>query len=162
MLFTLTNYFFEQRLPGNGAKQSWNRWSITNPINFHHNFVNNLSVTILTIFCSEGSILMMNLLQNLAHAFSLLVQDEKQREIRTVSHLSVDSTSLNMSASGQGAFKTNFPTNNNYSGIPRTRLIYEHCKNSEHSKERCYKLHGYPQNNHNSTQNFTPRHFSSS
>ncbi|XP_019238294.1 PREDICTED: uncharacterized protein LOC109218385 [Nicotiana attenuata] len=108
----------------------------------------------------RGSILMMNPLPSLAQAFSLLVQDEKQREIRPVSHLSVESTSLNVSASGQGSFKTNFPTNNNYSGIPRAQLICEHCKKPGRSKNRCYKIHGYPQNNQNSAQNFTPRHLS--
>ncbi|OIT39417.1 hypothetical protein A4A49_58025, partial [Nicotiana attenuata] len=103
-------------------------------------------------------ILMMNPLPNLAQAFSLLVQDEKQREIKPNNHLIVESTSLNVGTSGQNPFRTNFPTDNNNRGISRGRLICDYCKRPGHSKERCYKLHGYPQNY--STQNFTPRQFS--
>lgn len=65
----------------------------------------------------RGSILMMNLLPSLAHAFSLLVQDEKQREIRPSNQLSIESTSLSVNALGQGSFKIHFPANNNYNGI---------------------------------------------
>ncbi|XP_075095496.1 uncharacterized protein LOC142173749 [Nicotiana tabacum] len=104
-------------------------------------------------------ILMMNPLPSLAQTFSLLVQDEKQREIRPTNQLSIESTSLYVSASGQGSFKTNFPANNNYNRNPRARLICDFCKKSGHSKESCYKLHGYPQNGQNSGQNFTPRYF---
>ncbi|XP_075080416.1 uncharacterized protein LOC142165925 [Nicotiana tabacum] len=108
----------------------------------------------------QESIFMMNPLPNLVQAFSLLVQDEKQREIRPTNHLTVDSASLNVSASGQSSLKTNFPTDNNYHDISRGRLICDYCKRPGHSKDRCYKLRGYPQNNQNSTQNFNPRQFS--
>ncbi|XP_019227701.1 PREDICTED: uncharacterized protein LOC109208987 [Nicotiana attenuata] len=45
----------------------------------------------------RGSILMMNPLPTLAQDFSLLIQDEKQREIKPNNQLSIESTSLNNS-----------------------------------------------------------------
>ncbi|XP_070021148.1 uncharacterized protein [Nicotiana sylvestris] len=90
----------------------------------------------------RGSILMMNPLPNLAQAFSLPVQDEKQREIRPTNHLTVDSTSLNVSTSGQSSFKTNFPTDNNYRGISRGRLVCDYCKRPGHSQGPRYNNRG--------------------
>ncbi|XP_019248441.1 PREDICTED: uncharacterized protein LOC109227698 [Nicotiana attenuata] len=107
----------------------------------------------------RGSILMMNPLPNLAQAFSALVQDGKQREIRPNNHLIVDSASLNVGSSGQNSFRTNFRVDNNR-GLSRGRLICDYCKRPGHSKDRCYKLHGYPQNF--SAQNPGPRQFSNS
>ena len=48
----------------------------------------------------RGSILMMNPFPSLAQAFSLLVQDEKQREIKPNNQLFMESPSLNVHGSG--------------------------------------------------------------
>ncbi|XP_016515819.1 uncharacterized protein LOC107832480 [Nicotiana tabacum] len=96
----------------------------------------------------RGSILMMKPLPSMAQAFSLLIQEEKQREFKTNSQLNLDSTSLHVNASPQhqnpyGArnFKTHYTTNNNN----KSRQFYDYCKRPRHTREKCYKLHGYPQ-----------------
>ncbi|XP_019223549.1 PREDICTED: uncharacterized protein LOC109205298 [Nicotiana attenuata] len=61
----------------------------------------------------RGSILMMNPLPNLAQAFSLLVQDEKQREIKPNNQMPLESASLNVNTSRPSSYKTNYAANNN-------------------------------------------------
>ncbi|XP_019256773.1 PREDICTED: morphogenetic regulator of filamentous growth protein 1-like [Nicotiana attenuata] len=104
----------------------------------------------------RGSILMMKPLPSMAQAFSLLIQEEKQREFKPTSQLTLDSTSLHVSASSQnpnpfGArnFKTHYTPNNNNRGRP----FCDYCKRPGHTKEKCYKLHGYPHGNSYSNQN---------
>lgn len=55
----------------------------------------------------RGKILMMNPLPNMAQAFALLIQEEKQREFRSRNQLNVDSTTLNINLGGRN-FKTNY------------------------------------------------------
>ncbi|XP_019239047.1 PREDICTED: uncharacterized protein LOC109219082 [Nicotiana attenuata] len=105
----------------------------------------------------RGSILMMKPLPSMAQAFSLLVQKEKQREFKPNSQQNLDSTSLHVNANPQhqssfGArnFRTNYTTNNGNKGRP----FCDYCKKSGHTKEKCYKLHGYPQSNSYNNQNF--------
>ncbi|KAH0694205.1 hypothetical protein KY285_021302 [Solanum tuberosum] len=125
----------------------------------------------------RGSILMMNPLPSLPQAFSLLVQDERQREIRPGNQLGTASTSLSASVSRSGGynanngnasrqsydasgsnggngFRTNYSSQTGQSSN-KHRVICEFCKKPGHTKEKCYKLHGYPQNNQNyQNQNF--------
>ncbi|XP_069143593.1 uncharacterized protein [Solanum lycopersicum] len=114
----------------------------------------------------RGSILMMNPLPSLTQAFSLLVQDERQREIKPGNQLSIASTSLNAGVSrfrgynanndtgsksnydGGGGFRTNYSPQAGQSSH-RNRVVCDFCKKAGHIKEKCYKLHGYPQNNQN-------------
>ncbi|XP_070007858.1 uncharacterized protein [Nicotiana sylvestris] len=105
----------------------------------------------------QGSILMMKPLPSMAQAFSLLIQEEKQREFKPNSQLNLDSTSLHVNASlqhpspfGAKNFKTHYTDNNNNKG----RLFCDYCKRPGHTKEKCYKLHGYPQGNSHNNQNF--------
>lgn len=58
----------------------------------------------------RGSILMMNPLPSIGQAFALLVQEEKQREIKPHQQFFGESTSLNASISGVTQFKTNYAT----------------------------------------------------
>lgn len=114
----------------------------------------------------RGNILMMNPLPSMAQAFSLLIHEEKQREFRPASRMPMDSTSLNVNSvnTGRGStgrsYRTNFPNsnsgnNNNYggngsfsgNGNNRNVIVCEYCKKQGHTKEKCYKLHGYPPGN---------------
>ncbi|XP_019251339.1 PREDICTED: uncharacterized protein LOC109230278 [Nicotiana attenuata] len=104
----------------------------------------------------RGSILMMKPLPSMGQAFSLLIQEEKQREFKPNSQLNLDSTSLHVNANPQhqnpfGArnFKTHYTANNNNKGRP----FCDYCKRPGHTKEKCYKLHGYPQSNSYNNQN---------
>jgi len=115
----------------------------------------------------RGSILMMSTLPSMAQAFAILSQEERQREVRPHNHTVLESTSLNASvssnvAAGSKGFRTSYtsskggasssnPNTNtvfrgNSSTSNRSNLFCDFCKRTGHTKDRCYKLHGYPSN----------------
>ncbi|XP_019240230.1 PREDICTED: uncharacterized protein LOC109220227 [Nicotiana attenuata] len=103
----------------------------------------------------RGSILMMNSLPTIAQAFSILIQEEKQREVKPSNHFSMEPASLNATGPGNNNFRTNYTqqgnnnTNSRYRGNQfnnRPRLFCDYCKRPGHTKEKSYKLHGFPQN----------------
>ncbi|XP_015161797.1 uncharacterized protein [Solanum tuberosum] len=113
----------------------------------------------------RGNILMMNPLPYMAHAFSILVQEEKQREVKPSTRMSLASTSFNASTSlvaafGSNNFKTNYSQNrhtnqfqnynrNNTYPIPdvnKTNLFCDYCKKIGHIEAKCYRKHGFPPN----------------
>ncbi|XP_069154520.1 uncharacterized protein [Solanum lycopersicum] len=118
----------------------------------------------------RGSILMMNPLPTMAHAFSLLVQDEHQREIKPSGLFNAESTALYAgnirpsSSTGNirppSSYKTNYAPNNSHG---HSQLQYKdrfctHCNRTGHFAERCYQLHGYPAgSNTNQRNNSIPR-----
>ncbi|XP_049398988.1 uncharacterized protein LOC125862912 [Solanum stenotomum] len=101
----------------------------------------------------RGSILMMNPLPTIAQGFSILIQEEKQREVKPHNYLATDSTAL--SAYGNNQFRTNYSQNTagnksnqqfhrgSSSGI---RMFCDYCKRPGHIKDKCYRLHGFPPN----------------
>ncbi|KAH0743584.1 hypothetical protein KY290_031577 [Solanum tuberosum] len=124
----------------------------------------------------RGSILMMNPLPSMAQAFALLVQEEKQREFKPHSQMFAGNSSMNSSmnvgsssssggklastntgsssSSGGRMFRTNY-SSNNYPANNRSRPFCEHCRRPGHTVDKCYKIHGYPnQGNTSSGQNF--------
>ncbi|KAL3330279.1 hypothetical protein AABB24_034231 [Solanum stoloniferum] len=124
----------------------------------------------------RGIILMMNPLLTMAQAFSILVQEEIQREVKPSICMSLASTSLSASSrastslsanSGRENFRTNYSQNkstngNVYRGPPnqsqhvnitylfpdinKANLFYDYCKKARHTEDKCYRLHGFPQN----------------
>nr|XP_010318432.2 uncharacterized protein LOC101252423 [Solanum lycopersicum] len=117
----------------------------------------------------RGNILMMNPLPTMAQAFSLLIQEKKQREFKPANQIPVESISLNVNSSnnnGKGStgrnYKASFSNdkysgntsgnNNNYGGsnyFPgnssnRSAMVCSYCKKTGHIREKCYKLIGYP------------------
>ncbi|XP_070049888.1 uncharacterized protein [Nicotiana tomentosiformis] len=101
----------------------------------------------------RGSILMMNPLPMIAQAFSILIQEEEQRKVRPHSQLSLESASLNVHGQANSGFRTNYNQmgnnagNNAYrSGNRGPRLFCFYYKKRGHTKEKCYRLHGFPQN----------------
>ncbi|XP_025884882.2 uncharacterized protein [Solanum lycopersicum] len=110
----------------------------------------------------RGNMLMMNPLTSMGQAFALLVQEEKQREFKPNNQFSADSySSLNVSSSssrnsggpsGVRGFQINYANSN-----VRTRPYGDHCKRVGHTKDGCYKIHGYPSRpNANSGPNNQP------
>ena len=119
----------------------------------------------------RGNILMMSNLPTTAQAFAILSQEERQREMKPVNHMALESTSLNASVSsqnnatnsssyrgntsrGNGNYNSTAYNNNNaFRGSSntgnRSNMFCEYCKRSGHVKDRCYKLHGYPTNTRN-------------
>nr|XP_016492511.1 PREDICTED: uncharacterized protein LOC107812013 [Nicotiana tabacum] len=113
----------------------------------------------------RGSILMLNPLPSMTQAFSLLVQEEKQMEVKPNNHVMmdlsslyisaprsnirngqqyVDSASFNVDTSRNNNFRTNYSPCNYPPNITRPRPFCDYCKCSGHTKDKCYKLHGYP------------------
>ncbi|XP_019252858.1 PREDICTED: uncharacterized protein LOC109231670 [Nicotiana attenuata] len=93
----------------------------------------------------RGSILMMNPLPTIAQAFSILIQEEKQREVKPSISFSMDSAALNVSGSGNSNFRTNYnqqENNNTYSGYKgnqlnsRPRPFCDYCKMPGFNKGR--------------------------
>ncbi|XP_009758109.1 uncharacterized protein [Nicotiana sylvestris] len=107
----------------------------------------------------RGSILMMNPIPSMAQAFSLLIQDEKQYEMRPSNHMVAESISLHANATGNANnsrnnnFRTNYPPNSNFPNTNRSKPFCDYCKRPEHTKDKYFKLHGYPQTSNNN-QNF--------
>lgn len=104
---------------------------------------------------ARGNILMLNPLPTLSHAYKLLVQEERHKELSALSQSSNDAIAL---AADRRRFpdQTNsyrpFSQHNSYNtgpnkmaGIKRASMYFcDHCKIPGHSTERCFKLHGYP------------------
>ncbi|KAH0661967.1 hypothetical protein KY284_026898 [Solanum tuberosum] len=119
----------------------------------------------------RGNILMMNPLPTMAQAFSLLVQDEHQREIEPSNHFNVEATTLhagNVRPSLSNvrpslSYKTNYTPNGSHG---HSQLQYKDkfctcCNRTDHFIEKCYQLHRYPTNSNtpspNQRNNPTPR-----
>ncbi|KAH0715981.1 hypothetical protein KY285_008848 [Solanum tuberosum] len=114
----------------------------------------------------RGNFFMMNTLPSMAQDFAILSQEEKQKEVKPHNYTALDSTSLNVFASsnnvaGSKGPKTNFNSNRGNTGgygnsntnvfrgnssTGRSSLFCDFCKKTGHTKDRCYKLHGYPTN----------------
>ncbi|XP_009792129.1 uncharacterized protein [Nicotiana sylvestris] len=102
----------------------------------------------------RGRILMMNPLPSMAHVFALLVQEEKKREFRPKNQLNFESSAMNTSITALRSFRTNFSVNN------RPRPYCDFCKKQGHTKEKCFKLHGYLQQfNRQGTQSYNSNNY---
>lgn len=96
----------------------------------------------------RGSILMINPFPTMAQTFSILVQEEKQREVKSPSKFTLDSTVIHERGDTSSNFKTNYTPNRNTVGtrkpLNKSNLFCDYCKRTGHIKEKCYKLHGFP------------------
>ncbi|XP_019255056.1 PREDICTED: uncharacterized protein LOC109233632 [Nicotiana attenuata] len=77
----------------------------------------------------RGSILMMNPLPSIAQAFSILIQEEKQREVRPINQLAMESASLNVNGPGQNTFRTNYAPHRHGTGNNSFRGNGNHTNN---------------------------------
>lgn len=82
------------------------------------------------------SILMMKPFPSLAQAFSLLIQEEKQREIKPNNQLMFEFASLNVNTLRRTSFKTNYNPGNYCTPNNRSRPICEYFKKPGHTKEK--------------------------
>lgn len=89
----------------------------------------------------RGNILMMSPLPNLSQAYSHLVQEERQRQVRTEAQFLTENASFSI-RSNPGA-NTKPPFQRKSDG-KRSQLYCDHCKRSGHTIDKCYKIHGYP------------------
>jgi hypothetical protein len=94
---------------------------------------------------TRGQILMLNPLPPINTIFSLVIQEERQKEISTA----IDSSNHNSAAlftksvaSDTSATPRNRPVKNN--SFRKDRPVCSHCGVSGHTMEKCYRLHGFP------------------
>lgn len=94
----------------------------------------------------KSNILMMNPLSTANQAYSLLIQDEKQREIHTKNH------SLEFAFMVSNQSFTNLRTRNTEEKFKerfegrKTNQICSYCKKPGHSVEKYYRIVGFPSN----------------
>ncbi|XP_042969209.1 uncharacterized protein LOC122301926 [Carya illinoinensis] len=86
------------------------------------------------------SILMLEPLPEINKVFSLMVQEEKQREISRTSAIDTVAFMSKMQESKSSGQRF-VPGNQQYR---RARLICTHCGMTNHTVDKCYKVHGYP------------------
>ncbi|XP_074340197.1 uncharacterized protein LOC141677941 [Apium graveolens] len=92
----------------------------------------------------RGQLLMMRPTPTLNHAFSLLLQEESQREFAN----SVPPISENMAMNVRfnNKFKPFNPTGNVQKRASNDHnVLCEFCQNPGHLKDKCFYLHGYPE-----------------
>nr|XP_009792263.1 PREDICTED: uncharacterized protein LOC104239346 [Nicotiana sylvestris]XP_016505706.1 PREDICTED: uncharacterized protein LOC107823541 [Nicotiana tabacum] len=160
----------------NDAKELWqdleDRYDQTNGAKLYQlqKEINNLSQGTLDItgyytkmkkLWEKGSILMMNTLPSLAQAFVILIQEEKQREMKPNNQLMIDSSALSVNRAANNNFRTSYGQQGNKSGgssytnynqssgtwgnsfrghypTNRSRPVCNYCKKPGHTKDRCY------------------------
>ncbi|XP_060181475.1 uncharacterized protein LOC132611085 [Lycium barbarum] len=95
----------------------------------------------------RSNILMMSPLPNVNHAYSLLIQDEKQREAYVNPNFPGDTSSFlatHQNFSGQRYNNTDFRARKNNNNNYNSNLFCTNCKKSGHSIAKCYRIIGYP------------------
>lgn len=95
----------------------------------------------------RGSILMLNPLPSISHAYRLLMQEEKHKQLyqpNTNIHEPVAFTASNIRYYDQEKYRQVAYQNNNTRDPAQRRINYycDHCKIPGHSIQRCYKLNG--------------------
>ncbi|XP_019238854.1 PREDICTED: uncharacterized protein LOC109218914 [Nicotiana attenuata] len=104
---------------------------------------------------ARGNILMMESLPDISKAYSLIIQDEKQRGIHNVTSYNQkapQSVNPNQRYNFNNRTTQNFnnPTTQNFNNqkgyVDPKKLFCKYCKKNGHVIEKCYKLHGFPQN----------------
>jgi len=87
----------------------------------------------------RGNILMMSPFPSMSQAYSLLVQEERQRQVKSDMHFLGDNTSLSATTTkSQATLPQGKPD------TKRLSLFCDHCKRTGHTVEKCYRLHGFP------------------
>lgn len=85
----------------------------------------------------RGQILLMDPLPSLNKVFSLLTQEERQRQVASQQISSADSTNAVAFTVKHGS------SHHSKEGQRKERPYCTHCKYHGHTMEKCYKLHGY-------------------
>ena len=90
----------------------------------------------------RGQTLSMDPFPSVTKVFSLVVQEEKQKEVgaSTSAHEVSHAFALKPSSVAR-----NHPTNR-FKGSSKNRPLCAHCGMLDHTQDRCFKLHGYPPN----------------
>lgn len=99
------------------------------------------------IYCTaRGSILMLSPLPTIATAYSLLVQDERQREVHAIPKYPGESSAfaVNQNIASQKAHNGDYKGQRGAYENRKVNMFCNYCKKSGHLIEKCYRLHGFP------------------
>ena len=95
----------------------------------------------------RGQLLLIDPLPPINKVFSLVTQEEHQRQVGSQSILAIDSTnSIAFAVSHEWSPSLSYvPKGPNHTrGPKKERPFCTHCQYHGHTVEKCYKLHGYP------------------
>ncbi|OMO58875.1 hypothetical protein CCACVL1_25293 [Corchorus capsularis] len=94
------------------------------------------------IFETSAATMWTDLKESVNRAYSLLLQEEKQRQVSAAPDMNSDKVAFVV------AYLSSNRTQNFHSGgskfLSKNRLTCEHCKMVGHTKNKCYILYGYP------------------
>ncbi|XP_075076576.1 uncharacterized protein LOC142163213 [Nicotiana tabacum] len=109
-----------------------------------YQFLMGLNETYLQV---RSNILMIKPLPSMSKVYGILLSNEKQRQVSSISQFHSNSNSASFNA---GVSKQSFPSKVTFNpqkpDNQRSSIICKYCKKPGHSVEKCYKLHGFPQN----------------
>ncbi|KAF5454168.1 hypothetical protein F2P56_023851 [Juglans regia] len=87
----------------------------------------------------RGQILLIEPLPSITKVFSLVIQEEKQREVGSMGRVGFQPNVAFMNK------RIEVPKNNTgKQQYRREKVLCTHCGMTNHTVDRCYKLHGYP------------------
>ncbi|KAF7825279.1 uncharacterized protein G2W53_016443 [Senna tora] len=89
----------------------------------------------------RSQILSLDLLPSVNKAFSMVLRDETQRQINMSNSNGVDGGSALLARSYQGK---NEPGGFKKKEVSKKDKYCDHCKVNGHTKDTCFKIHGYP------------------
>ncbi|XP_042942326.1 uncharacterized protein LOC122276564 [Carya illinoinensis] len=98
----------------------------------------------------RGQILMLEPLPNINKVFSLIVQEEKQREISK--HNMIDTAAFMSKVQDTNPAMKRFAPGKQQQ--KRDKLFCTHCGMNNHTVDKCYKVHGYPPGFKQNSTNF--------
>ncbi|XP_055835287.1 uncharacterized protein LOC129903789 [Solanum dulcamara] len=97
---------------------------------------------------ARGNILMISPLPTVSNAYALLIQEEKQREVKNTPKFPGESSSFVAANANNGnkTFTTDFRTQRQTYENKKSGMVCKYCKKTGHLIDKCYKLHGFPTN----------------
>ncbi|KAH0734514.1 hypothetical protein KY285_010221 [Solanum tuberosum] len=101
-------------------------------------------------YCSaRGNILIISPLPSISNAYTLLIQEEKHREMNTTPKYPGESSSFIVTGTnngGQRSYGLTLKGQRVQFDNKKFGLVCRYCKKSGHTIDKCFKLHGYPAN----------------
>lgn len=102
----------------------------------------------------RGNILMMKPFPTLGQVYSLLVQEEKQRQVKSGGIFQTESASFSAETGQIGGQSSGRLLQARKQERGKTRPYCSHCKRQGHIMETCYKIHGYPNRQGGKNKNY--------
>ncbi|XP_074343620.1 uncharacterized protein LOC141682828 [Apium graveolens] len=94
----------------------------------------------------RGQLLLMHPVPSLNQAFSLLLQEESQREFAAGTYTPITETmAMNVKYNSEFKPKTGVPPSVARKSTTNGSLECDYCHNSGHNRDKCFCLHGYPE-----------------